>query len=150
MLKPSTKKELEQVYSDEYILNALSNDNAKASIISHPLVKYYSVFNESNFCGAFMVIQHSKNEIEIHSLLLKEHLKFSRQNGKEIINKCFEDKHITRLTANIYGSLIKAQNYVKKLGFQLEGVKKEAIYKNNNLENINIYGLTRSYYECSR
>lgn len=128
------------ILTDNYIKNTIG----EVGYIDHPLVDYIGVFNKDEIQGVYMVINFSENEKEIHSYLLKKAIKKSRKYGDMIIDKCFEDDNITRLTAWIFADLTKAQNYVKKLGFKLEGIKKEAIMRRNKLTDVHLYGLTRS------
>jgi len=132
-------QKLNQIINDSYIQALVP----EAKIIKHPLAKYYGAYIGNELYGAFLIIQFSKNEIEIHSYLLKKAIRYSREFGKMIINKCFQNSNITRLTAWIYEDLIKAQNYVKKLGFELEGVKRNATYRKGKLTNVLLYGRSK-------
>jgi len=137
-----TKENLTSLYQDTYIQQA-SHDNKSFEPIDHPLVKYASVYDKNNFLGAFLIVLFSKTEIEIHALLKKSSLYFSRQAGLEIIDFVFKEYNPLRITANIIGNLSKAQNYVEKLGFCLEGVRRDACVKDGKNTNINVYGLTQ-------
>lgn len=136
-----SEENLKSLYEDSYIQQA-SHDNKPFEPIIHPLVKYASVFDNDTFLGAFMIVFFSKTEIEIHALLRKSSLYFSKQAGKEIIDFIFNEIKPLRITANIICSLKKAQNYVLKLGFKLEGIREDGCIKDGNIENINMYGLT--------
>jgi len=130
---------LNEIINDSYIQNLVP----EAKVITHPLVKYYGCYKDNELMGCYLAIQYSKNEIELHSYLLKKAIVYSRIFGKLIINECFKNPNVTRLTAWIYEDLVKAQNYVKKIGFKLEGIKENAIYRKNKLTNIHMYGLIK-------
>lgn len=137
-----SKNNLLDIYSDSYI-SKVSHDNKSFEPIEHPLVKYISAFVDGIFAGAFMIVHFSKTEIEIHSLLKKQFIKYSRKLGKEVIDFIFYTYDNLRLTAYIIDGLEMAKNYVIKLGFSLEGIRKDGCVKDNKIKNIYIYGLTR-------
>lgn len=134
---------LSDVYSNDYIIKNIMQDGREFKPIEHPLVTYYSALVDNCFVGCFMHIQFTKYEVELHSLLTKSALAESRELGKLMINKTFEDENVLRITANILGDLKKSINYCKKLGFELEGIKKDCVFKNGIITNIHILGLTR-------
>jgi len=135
-------KNLQDIYQDSYI-SKVSHDNKPFESIDHPLVKYITASINGRFAGAFMIILFSKTEIEIHSLLKKQFIKYSRQLGKEVIDYIFSFYNPQRLTAPIIDGLNTAKNYVVKLGFTLEGIRRDACSKDNRMKDIYIYGLTR-------
>ncbi len=135
-------KNLQDIYQDSYI-SKVSYDNKPFEPIDHPLVKYITASIDGRFAGAFMIILFSKTEIEIHSLLKKQFVEHSRQLGREVIDFVFSFYNPQRLTAYIIDGLNTAKNYVIKLGFTLEGIRRDACIKDNRMKNIYIYGLTR-------
>ena len=147
-LSLSTHDELIKVYNDEYIAKAFQAKNNNFQITQHHLVEYYSIFVNSEFMGIYMVIRFSKNEIEIHSLLFKKAIIHSIDLGKEILKLAFSIEDTERVTALILSDLHKAKNYVKKLGFIYEGTKRNALYREDNLINVDIFGITKEEFKC--
>ncbi len=137
-----SEENLREIYTDSYI-SVVAHDNRPFAPIHHDLVKYVSAFVDGRFMGAFMIVLFSKTEIEIHSLLKKTSIKHSRVLGKEVINFVFNTYSNLRLTAYIIDGLYKAMSFVKKLGFELEGIKKDSCLKNGNITDIHMFGLTR-------
>ena len=137
-----SEENLQDIYSDNYISKA-SHDNRPFEPVRHELVKYISAFIDGKFMGAFMIILFSKTEIEVHSLLKKTSIKYSRELGKEAIELIFKTYDNLRLTAYILDGLYKPMSYVKKIGFELEGIKKDACMKDNKITDIHMFGLTR-------
>jgi len=144
ILPTITEENLNSIYSDDYIVKAIKQDNRDFKPVNHPLATYYSAFIDNIFIGAFLHIQHSINEVELHSLLKKSAIKYSRELGNMIIKKTFEDKNITRITANIISTIKTALNYCLILGFKTEGIKRNACYKNGILTDIFIMGIIKS------
>ncbi len=138
-------KNLQDIYSDSYI-SIVAHDNRQFEPIKHPLAKYVSAFKDGEFMGAFLIILFSKTEIEIHSLLKKSSLKYSRVLGEEVIDLVFNTYKPLRITANIIDGLEKAKNYVKKLGFSLEGIRKDACKKDREIVDVYMYGLTKKQW----
>jgi len=141
-----TSENLQEIYSDPYI-SVVAHDDRPFEPITHQLVKYVSAFMDGEFMGAFMVVQFSKTEIEIHSLLKKSAIKYSRLLGNEVIHFVFNMYKPLRITAHIIGGLNKAMNYVEKLGFSLEGIRRDGCVKNSKTTDIYTYGLTKKQWE---
>ena len=137
-----SEENLQDIYSDNYISKA-SHDDRPFEPVHHDLVKYISAFIDGKFMGAFMIVLFSKTEIEVHSLLKKTSIKYSRELGKESISLVFSTYDNLRLTAQIIDGMYKPMSFIKKLGFELEGIRKDACMKDNKITNIHMFGLTR-------
>jgi RimJ/RimL family protein N-acetyltransferase len=137
-----TEKHLAELYADEYI-QRVGYDDRPASPVSHPLASYVSAFVNNVFAGAFLIIRFSRREIEIHSLLYKWALSYSRKLGEMILDLVFSKKDVLRVTANILGNLKSARNYCLKLGFQLEGIKRSVCLIKGKPTDLYILGLLR-------
>lgn len=141
---------VEDTYSGNYIIDRISTDSATPSYIDHPLAQYYSVWNNEIFLGLILCIRYNQYEIEMHSLLKKESITYSREIGNIIINKMFEDQDILRITAPVQGDLKSTMNFLEKIGFVKEGIKKSAIIKKGIITDMYIYGITRLQRESSK
>jgi hypothetical protein len=138
-----TEHQLNDVYSDPYI-QKVGHDSRPAAIIKHPNVAYLSAWVGDQFAGAFMVIKFSSVEFELHSLLKKSAVLHSRQLGKKFLQWAFENHQILRVTAYIIEGLDAAKNYCLKLGFKLEGCRRDACMQNGIVKDVHILGMTRT------
>ena len=134
-----TEENLNTIYSSPYIVGAIKSNTP----VNNPLAKYISAFIDNEFLGCFLTINFSKHEIEIHSLLLEKALPYSRELGRMILSKCFNENDIMRITAPIRETSHTVKNYVKKLGFKLEGIKRNATIENDKPISVEYYGLLR-------
>ena len=63
--------------------------------------------------------------------------------AKKICAEAFEKLDISRIEGTVYEPNIGSRRVLEKAGFELEGVLKDAIYKNGKLYNEYVYGLTK-------
>lgn len=133
---------LNDLYSDRYI-QRVGYDSRPASPVSHPLAKYFTANVHGMFAGAFLVIQFTKYEVEIHALLHKWAIKYSRKLGEMILDLVFSNEEVLRVTANVLQGLETAKNYCLKLGFKQEGIRRSACLKNGKPIDVYILGLLR-------
>ncbi len=145
-LRPSIKYELEQIYSDPYIINSVSTDNFTPEPIGHGCVNYFSCFDGIEFCGCYLLIRQTVHEIELHALLNKKGMRKSREFGRLILDQCFSDERIFRVTGLIHSHMRKVVNYALKFGFKIEGFKRMTETKNSLPVGTYILGLTRGDY----
>lgn len=137
-----TEKHMTELYADKYI-QRVGYDDRPASPVSHPLASYVSAFVNDMFAGAFLIIRFSRREVEIHSLLYRWALKYSRKLGEMILEMVFATKDVLRVTANVLGNLKSARNFCLKLGFQLEGIKRSVCLIKGKPTDLYILGLLR-------
>ena len=147
LIKGITEYNLKTIYEDKYIIEAIRYDGNTPSPIIHPLVQYYSAFINDVFVGAFIKILYSEYERELHSLLLKSAIRCSRDFITMMIDECFLDKKILRITFTIMEGMNTVSNTLIKIGARLEGTKKDAIKKDGQIKDIHIYGLTKKEWE---
>ena len=136
------EKHLTELYQDGYI-QRVGYDDRPASPVVHPLASYVSAFVNNMFAGAFLIIRFSRREVEIHSLLYKWALRYSRKLGEMILDWVFARKDVLRVTANILEGLESARNYCLKLGFKLEGIKRSVCMVKGKPTDLYILGLLR-------
>lgn len=139
--KGISKENADYLYSHESIIK-LKHDDGGIYYIEHPYVSYYSAFIDNIFVGAFLVIEHSSIEAEVHLHLLPESIKYYRNICYLMLHELFTIYH--RVTGKIYGTLKTMQNMVKKLGFKHEGTMREAYSINDRKIDCEIYGLLKS------
>lgn len=138
-----TPENLFTIYHDERIVNAISYDGKAPYPELHDLAHYVSVFLKNKFVGAFLFIRTSQYSADIHSLLLRDALSYSRQAGCMIIDYAFMKTEILRLTAPVMEDLKTAKNFCLKLGFKQEGFIRDAYLKNNGPKGVYMLGMTR-------
>lgn len=143
-----TEENLMDVYSDPYIAK-IGHDHRPAAPIVHPLVTYLTASIGGKFAGAFMAIQQTSVELELHSLLKKSALSHSRLLGREFLRWAFESRPILRVTAYIIEGLESAKNYCLKLGMKLEGFRRDACVQNGVVKGLYILGMTRQDWRKS-
>jgi len=146
---PSTKM-INSIYEDDYIISCISYDSCTPSPIEHPLAKYISAWHKDTFLGLILCVRYNQYEIEMHSLLKKESIPYSREIGKLIIEEMFSDKDVLRITAPVQGNLISTMNFLEKIGFVKEGIKKDAIIKKEIVTDMHIYGITKTKWKESK
>ncbi|MGL6201793.1 MAG: GNAT family N-acetyltransferase [Lachnospiraceae bacterium] len=62
---------------------------------------------------------------------------------KQICKIAFSELNIIRITGLVYESNIASRKVLEKNNFSLEGVMKNAVYKNDKIYNLCIYGLSQ-------
>lgn len=141
-----TEEHLQEVYSDPYITK-VGHDHRPAAPIHHPNVTYLSAWVGEVFAGAFLVIKQSAVELELHALLKRSALKYSRMLGIQCLSWAFSQQ-ILRVTAYIIEGLTSAKNYCLKLGFKYEGCRRSACVKDGKILNVDILGMTREEWSA--
>ena len=89
-----------------------------------------------------MAIRFSQLEIEMHSLLFKSSIWYSRDLGHLALDWAF-DEPIERVTAYVIEGLESAVNYCERLGFQYEGFRRNACMQDGELKGVWVLGMTR-------
>lgn len=153
MLEVSVMTELElpsllDIYSDPYI-QRISHDHRPAIIVSSPNATYLAAKIDGVIVGAFLAIRENTTDINFHALLTKQAIHKSRELGKLCIDWAFAHNEVLRITGVIMQGLESAKNYALKLGFKLEGVKRDAFLKDGIPKNLYILGITRKEWSES-
>lgn len=140
-----SEEHLADIYSDPYILRAINNDYSPSGPVIHPLIRYFSTWIDGSFSGAFVVVEFSWVEWDLHSLLKKSAIKHSRALGRAFINHVFSiNTELLRLTAYVIEGLESARNYCLRLGFKYEGTRRSAFLVNGEPKDCYILGLLKS------
>lgn len=146
ILRNTPEALLASLYADPYILRA-GNDNHAISAVKHPLVEHWSAWADGLFMGCLVCVKYTKTETEFHARLLKAAIPFSREIGREAMRIVFSDQNVMRVTCYVMQGLEKAKNYCLRLGFSLEGIKRDAVTKNGLPRDVYMLGITRKDYE---
>jgi len=137
---------LEDFYRDPYIAK-VGHDDRPAAFIDHPAVKYLGAYKDDQLLGAFLVIESGFVEKDVHALLTRAALPYSRTLGTLCIAQMFTDKHTARVSAYVIDGLTAARNYCLKLGFKSEGYRRNACRKDGKLIGVHVLGMTRQDWE---
>lgn len=141
-----TVEHLAELYSDPYIASRIAHDDRQPLPVFHELAFYLSAWVDGKFAGAFLVIKYTDHDWELHSLLKREFLKYSRSFGRECIAYCF-GRGVNRLTVWIIDGLKTVENFCLKLGFSKDGVRRSACLKDGVFRDVHMYGMTRIDWE---
>lgn len=139
----TVRQVIDLICQDEYVYGAVSTDHRAPSFIQHPCVNYLGAFVNRKLVGAFVLVEASDIEIDLHSMLLKEALPYSRELGTACIAHAFSLPCIRRVTAYVSSARPTVINYCKRLGFQVEGVRKDAESRNGVFFDVVVLGVTR-------
>lgn len=143
-----TQENLDNLYSDQYILKA-GQDNRPLSPVLHPLATYLTMTVSGVFAGAYLLIRHTALEFEIHSLLKKKFVQYSRGFVQIALAWAFSHKEVERVTAYVTSDMNTVKNFCLKVGFQLEGIRRNACLKSGKLCDIYMFGIVRADWSKS-
>jgi hypothetical protein len=141
---------LRALYANPYIARRIETDTRAAAPVSHPLATYLSAWFGDVFCGAFLAIRFSALEIEMHALLLRSALRNSRELGQAAVDWAFAQSGVERVTGYIIEGLTTALNYALKIGFRVEGFRRNICRKNGALLGVHVVGIIRSEWERTK
>lgn len=137
---------LSSLYADPYIAR-VGHDHRGASPINHPAASYLGAYVDGEFVGAFLVIESGYIELDLHALLARRALPYSRRLGRLCLAMAFARAEVQRVTAYVIEDLRSAFNYCLKLGFQSEGMRRDACMKGGKLYGVHVLGMTRNDWE---
>jgi hypothetical protein len=139
---------LASLYRDPYI-SRIGHDHRPAEPLQHPAVRYLGARVDGELVGAFLIIESGFIEVDVHALLSEYAMPHSRALGRLCLDHIFADPAIQRVTAYVIEGLTTARNYCLKLGFQFEGIRRNACQQNGRLLGVHILGMTRNDWEKS-
>lgn len=139
---------LAPLFLDPYIAR-VGHDDRPAALIEHPHVHYLGARADGELVGAFMIIESGFVEVDVHALLTRRALPHSRALGRLCLDQAFANPVIERVTAYVIEGLAAARNYCLKLGFQTEGLRRNACRQNGRLLGLHVLGITRNEWEKS-
>lgn len=138
----SSQKERAQLYQNDYVLSAFGELHTKEPI-ENEFFKYHSCYVDGIFVGCFLEIIRSPIESEVHSLLFKSAIKYSRELARIFIKNVFNSRPIFRISTQvmqIHGSVI---NFCLKIGFIFEGIKQCSDMKDGKLQSMVMFRILR-------
>lgn len=141
---------LVDLYADP-LIQRVGDDLHPAGPVDHELAEYVSVFNDDEFVGAFLVIDFSAYEYEVHVLLQKSATKASREACRLLLDMLFSDENKQRVTGWVGAHIPTSVNYCKRMGLEVEGQKRNAIRIDGVPMDVVMVGITREkWYELNR
>lgn len=135
------------ICADPYVARA-GHDHRPTAPISHPSVSYLGAYAYGELVGAFLVIKSGFIEWDLHSLLTRKALPWCRDLGRLCLSWCFGHKAIERVTAYVIEGLETAKNYCLRLGFVIEGFRRNAAKVNGEFRGVHVLGMTRAEWEA--
>lgn len=146
-LKPlADQRALSSLYADPYIAR-VGHDHRAAAPIDHPSASYLGAYVDGALVGAFLVIESGYIELDLHALLKRNALPYSRRLGRLCLALAFARSDIQRVTAYVIEDLRSAFNYCMKLGFKNEGMRRDACVKGGKFYGVHVLGMTRNDWE---
>lgn len=143
----ASTEQLVEVYTDPYIARVAQDHRPHRPIFNTGAV-YLAAWVNGRFAGLFLAIQHSMIEMELHSLLKRWAIPYSRDLGRQFLAWAFSHPDLLRVTAPIIEGLESAKNYCLKLGFVVEGVRRNATTHQGKIKNVHILGMLREEWEA--
>lgn len=147
LLPLTDRHALDALYADPYIAR-IGHDHRPAAPIFHPAARYVGAYIGKKLAGAFLIIESGFIECDVHALLTKRALYFSRALGHMLLGLLFStNESLQRVTAYVIESLPSARNYCLKLGFKDEGLRRDCCMQNGVLLGVHTLGMTRNDWE---
>jgi len=146
-LSPLTDEStLRRVYADPYIAR-VGHDHRPAAPVIHPECHYLGAYRNDELMGAFLIVESGWIEWDVHALLHRKAIRWARDFGTMCLARIFENPMVWRVTAQVIEGLESAKNYCIKLGFKLEGFRRQALMVGGKLRGVHMLGITRHDWE---
>lgn len=127
--------------------SVIAHDYRPVAPVCHPLASYLGAYVGGVLAGVFLLIKFSPPEIEIHALILRRFVTYSRELGRACLDHVFGIPGVMRATAYVLEGLESARNYCLRLGFVQEGFRRDACMKNGRPVGVHVLGVTRQDWE---
>lgn len=145
----TSEEDIRAVYADPGVLR-VGHDHRTAGPVFHPEAHYLGAAVDGKPCGGFLIIESGWVEWDVHALLHGWAWRHFREFGRMCIAHCFNVcADLQRLTAQVLGSLTSARNYCIKLGFTVEGFRRDAVRVAGAPMGVWVLGITRRDWEAA-
>lgn len=86
---------------------------------------------------------------ELHIMLAPEHQNKGAGSFavKEMLSHAFRNLNLRRIELSVLNDNARAKHVYEKLGFQIEGVKKQAVYKNGKFKDMAFYAILKDDWQ---
>lgn len=131
------------ILRDEWIASRLTHDDGGIDYCDHPDVEWLGAYVNGRMVGVFLLIRDGV-EMDLHAAILKRYRAHARTLGRLCLNHVFTDPGILRATAWVSEALPDARNYVQRLGFTLEGFRRDCLAIGGKPYGAYLFGMLRS------
>lgn len=111
---------------------------------------YLGCFVNEDLLGAYLMVRCSDYEFDVHSLILDRGLYFSRHFCELMLEWTFRHTQILRLSGYVVEDLLTMRNHAMKMGFELEGFRRDALMIDGKPKGLHVLGITRKDWENGR
>lgn len=136
-----TPENMAQVYAHPQ-MHRTGHDFRPCSPVASSAALYLSAFVREEFAGTALLVKTCAHEIEVHSLLFPEFVRWSREIWRQVIRFAFVNPEIQRITAQIPEDLPTVRNLARKCGFHDEGFKRRAVCRGGLWMGLYLLGMT--------
>ena len=125
-------------------------DNNPAYPVYCENVTYLGCFVHDELVGAYLMVRCSDYEFDVHSLILDRAIYYSRHFCELMFEWVFRHKEVLRLTGYVMEDFLTMRNHAAKMGFKLEGFRRDALMINGEPKGLHVMGITRKDWENGR
>lgn len=134
-------------FQDDFSLKTFSLFNAAYKAPFWVILDYYDRFMGFVFLDNFIGNDKKLYSAEITTCFDKKAWgSFTRYSAKIFLKKAFDEFGLYKIKAQIYPDNFRVRNYLKDCGFQYETTLKNETLRLGKPQDIEVYGLYRSYY----
>lgn len=135
---------IDAILIDPWVASRIRHDSREPGYVDHPALTYYGAYVDEALVGVFMAIRHTPEDVEVHAALLREATRHGRALGRLFLSVLWQDEALLRVTAPVLSTLPSAANYCRRLGFEVEGVKRRACRVRGEPVDVVMLGLLRT------
>lgn len=127
-------------YADNFIYNGVKRDGIKTGFVAHPDIHYLLCRVDGKPAGFFIAAASCDIDWEMHACLMKWATPYSRTLAQMAIDWVWERGPI-RITVPVISR--STVNFCKRLGFEIEGVRRNGAMIDGTLHDVTFLGLLK-------
>lgn len=127
-------------YADNFIYNGVKRDGVQTGFRSHPAIHYLLCSIDGKKAGFFIAVESSEIDWEMHACLTKWATPHSRKLAQMAIDWVWAHGPI-RITVPVVSR--STVNFCKRLGFEIEGVRRNGAMIDGTLHDVTFLGLLK-------
>lgn len=127
-------------YADKFIYNGVKRDGVQTGFRSNPAIHYLLCSIDGKKAGFFIAVESSEIDWEMHACLMKWATPHSRSLAQMAINWVWAHDPI-RITVPVVAR--STVNFCKRLGFEIEGVRRNGAIIDGTLHDVTFLGLLK-------
>jgi len=124
----------------------MRHDDGMIEYTEHPDVTWLGAYEDQTLVGIFILIRDCV-DVDIHVAILKPWIRHARAFGRLCLQYVFTDPAIHRATAWILDLLPSVRNYALRMGFTLEGYRRNCVRVGGKLTGAYMLGMTREEWQ---